>query len=95
MDEKILKTITLCDEWDSPNITILPGHHTPKIFNEAFIAEGWEADAWPSDYISHEYWVRHPDGKWTCSNKSDPNAMAVTVADWSGPRDVGPDPSFH
>lgn len=93
--DKVLKTLTLCDEHDSPNITILEGHHTPEIFNEAFIAEGWEADPWPNDYISHEYWVRHDDGKWTSSHKADPKARAVTVADWSGPRDVGPNPDLH
>jgi hypothetical protein len=81
------KTTTLTDNFDSPTVTILEGHHDVETFNKAFEAEGWEASPWPESYISHEYWERGSDGSWTCSNKTNPKAIPVTVADWAGPKE--------
>lgn len=90
-----LVTHTQCDETGAPEFTILNGHHTVEIFNEAFIREGWEADPFPEDYISHEYWVKKSDGRWESSNKNNPLSVPVTVGTWEGPIDLGPDPSLH
>jgi hypothetical protein len=87
--KQTFKTTTLLDEHDCPVISLLPGHVPLDIFNEAFIAEGWEADPWPDDYISYEYWVCKPDGTWESSHKGIQEAQPVTVAGWDGPQEPG------
>lgn len=93
------KTLTLLDEYDAPEFSILPGHHSVQDFNVAFLNEGWTSEPWPEDYISHEYWVNLGNGKWKCSNRLDKSAEPVTVADWSGPTEQplarGPAPHLN
>lgn len=81
------KTITLADQYDSPQFSLLRGHHDLKTFNEAFQAEGldmgWsEFLPWDEDDISHEYWVEVKEFQWYPSNKTNPKAVAVTIASW-------------
>lgn len=83
------KTITLLDDKDCPSVTILPGHVSLELFNEAFKAEGWEADPWPEEYISYEYWIYKGEGVWETSHKGVPDARPVTVAEWEGPNRIG------
>lgn len=92
-------TTTLTDTYDAPEISILEGHHDLKTFNKAFIEEGWTQEPWPSDYVSHEYWIKLPNGKWECSNKNDSRAIPVTIATWEGPAPLplakGPAPHLN
>lgn len=93
-----MKTETMLDESGAPILSILLGHHDVDTFNHAFIREGWEADPWPEDYISHEYWIKKLDGSWECSHKENPLAVPVTVAGWMGPQEeksLGPRPDLH
>lgn len=79
---KLVKTFTLLDNDSIPVVSILEGHHDIDTFNLAFKNEGWISDPWPEDWISHEYWINHGMGRWSCSNRSDPKAIPVTVAGW-------------
>ncbi len=93
-----MKMYTLLDEFDAPYISLVEGHHSAEVFNEAFELDGWDVDPWPAEYISHEYWILEADGNWTCSNKNDIRSRPVTVVDWCGPREdtaKGPAPELH
>lgn len=84
------KTITLADQYDSPQFSLIRGHVDLKVFNEAFEVEGaefgWsEIMPWDEDDISHEYWVEVKALHWYPSNKTNPKAVAVTVACWDSP----------
>lgn len=85
-----LATVTLTED-DTPVISLLRGHHTIEVFNQAFKKEGWHIEVpWAEDDISHEFWVEESDGVWVCSNKFNSRAVPVTIANW-----YPVDPSFH
>ncbi len=85
-----LKTTTLLDKYDCPVVSLLPGHVPLEVFNEAFMAEGWDGvDPWPEDYVSYEYWICNSEGKWESSHKGIKEARPVTVVGWDGPTEPG------
>jgi hypothetical protein len=75
------KLITLGDE-NQPTISLVRGHVTAEVFNEAFNAE-WYGDPIHEDQIEHGYWAPHSDNKgWRKVEKGAPGAEPMTATYW-------------
>ncbi len=76
----MIKTITLGPE-SEPTVSLCPGHVDAKVFNEAYINEGWDGYAVKGEDLEEGWWREEKDG-YKKSTKLDVRAAPYTALYW-------------